>query len=101
MASKVKPIKPGDVEKLRAVSIPDVVLEVFNAMIAKKWNGSYAVVKQDDVMAVLEEKGLARKEVYENHWLDVEDSYRMSGWKVFYDKPAYCESYDAYFKFSK
>jgi hypothetical protein len=31
--------------------------------------------------------------------LDIEDTYREAGWKVEYDKPAYCENYPANFTF--
>lgn len=36
-----------------------------------------------------------------NSWVDFEDLYRKQGWKVVYDKPAYCETYKAYFVLSK
>ncbi len=39
--------------------------------------------------------------VCDNHWLDVEDVYREAGWVVEYDKPGYCESYEATFTFKK
>lgn len=39
--------------------------------------------------------------VYGKQYLDVEDIYRKEGWKVVYDKPAYCETYEPTFTFSK
>ena len=42
---------------------------------------------------------ITSKTIYDNNWLDIEDIFREAGWKVTYDKPAYNESYDAYFKF--
>lgn len=44
---------------------------------------------------------ISTDEVYRRRLLDVEELYRASGWKVEYDKPAYCEDFEAYFKFSK
>lgn len=41
----------------------------------------------------------AVNQLIKEKWLDIEDHYRKAGWKVTYDKPAYCENYDAYFKF--
>ena len=44
---------------------------------------------------------LTRQTVFDNGWLDVEEAHRAAGWRVEYDKPAYNESYDAFFVFSK
>ena len=55
---------------------------------------------QDDVAKLIVQKGLKRQDIFDNHWLDVEDLYRKNGWKVDYDKPGYNESYNAYFVFS-
>ena len=43
--------------------------------------------------------GELSKMLYEKHYLDVEDAYRKRGWIVDYDKPAYNETYDAFFEF--
>lgn len=100
MAGKVKPIGPKGLIKKRKNGIPNEVFEVFNELIAKKFNGESAVVYQDEVMKLLVAKGLKREEVFEQHWLDVEDNYRSAGWDVEYDKPAYNETYEAHFIFS-
>lgn len=42
-----------------------------------------------------------RGDVFAQHWLDIEDVYRAEGWIVDYDKPAYNQSYRAYFVFKK
>jgi hypothetical protein len=99
MAANARPLSPKEVVKKKINSIPDAVFEAFNELIAKDFNGAFAIVKQKEVVKLLVEKGLKEKEIYENHWLDVEDVYRKAGWKVEYDKPAYNESYDAYFEF--
>ena len=51
-----KAISPREVVKYRKESIPNVVLEAFNALIKEKFNGYSAVVFQDDVVEILEEK---------------------------------------------
>jgi len=94
-----KAISPREVVKYRKESIPNVVLEAFNALIKEKFNVYSAVVFQDDIVEILEEKGFARNDIYDRHWLDVEDIYREKGWNVKYDKPGYCEDYRAYFEF--
>lgn len=98
----VTAISPSEANAVRKGSIPDVVLETFNRLIVKNLSiGGRATVYQKDVVAALTAAGLSRDQIFENHWLDVEDSYRDAGWKVAYDKPGYCEDYDAYFVFSK
>lgn len=101
MTSKVRPIKPDDVVKAKKEGIPDAVFEAFNELIVQKFNGRSATVKQDDVVALLVAKGLNRNDIFEKHWLDVEDVYRADGWKVEYNKPAYNEDYPATFTFKR
>ncbi|MFZ5424563.1 MAG: hypothetical protein ACOZAO_02065 [Patescibacteria group bacterium] len=96
-----KPITPSGVGKAKSASLPDVVIEVFNELIAQNFYGGSASVKQKDAVAMLVAKGLDRNEIFKKGWLDVEEVYRKAGWKVYYDKPGYNESYDAYFRFSK
>ncbi len=81
--------------------IPDEVFNVFNQQIAQNLHNGRAKVLQKNVVAALEAQGLSRGYIYENHWLDVEESYRAVGWRVKYDKPAYYagENYDAFFEF--
>lgn len=82
---------------------PDFVIESFNeAILEAKLRGSTTVV-QDVVMDKIISKHthgtLTRQEIYDKHWLDVEDHYRKAGWSVTYDKPAYYENYKAYWTF--
>lgn len=100
MSEKIHPIKASEIKSKKNEQIPDVIFACFNELIAKEFSGQRAVVKQDDVVALIVRKGINQKDLYDNHWLDVEDAYRAAGWKVVYDKPAYCESYPAIFIFS-
>ena len=102
----VKPISPTEVTAQKRTSIPDFVIECWNNAIAKKWtgNGCVVTIKQDDIENEIAAKlppGVKRSDIYSNGWLDIEPIYRARGWKVIFDKPGYCESYDAYFQFSK
>lgn len=97
-----QPIKPSQVIKKKKDSIPDFVIESFNELIVKHFNGSYSTIQQDEVLSVILSKmpeGSTRQNVFDNNWLDVEDIFRKAGWQVNYDKPAYNESYPATFKF--
>lgn len=98
----VKPITPEEVVDKKKNQMPNFVFEAFNELIAKNYSGNSATVKQDDAVALIMEKGdIDRQSVFDRSYLDVEDIYRDAGWKVEYDKPAYCETYAATFKFSK
>lgn len=98
----VKPITPDNVVELKKTVFPDQVFEAFNEMIARNYLDGKATVKQDDVVDLICEKmNVTSNRIFDNNWLDVEDIYRTAGWKVNYDKPAYCESYPAYFEFTK
>lgn len=64
-------------------------------MIVRKWNGSSASFKQDEIVEVIIEKMggkfKSREELFGNHWLDVEPLYIRAGWFVKFDKPSYFE----------
>lgn len=104
----VKPISPDEAYKERVFSIPDEIIEAVNNLLIKNVSkGGYATILQKDIEALALGKFLANGKVvsvssmYENNWFDFEDLFRAAGWKVEYDRPAYNESYDASFKFSK
>ncbi len=99
MANNAHPIKPSEVVAKKEKSFPDAVFEAFNELITKKWDGSSATVRQDEVVDLMVKKGLEREEIFDNGWLNVEDIYRSAGWVVRYDKPGYDEDYSAYFTF--
>ncbi len=96
-----KPITPAEVVKLKVTLIPDEVINAFNELIAENFSGGSSSFTEKKVVARIVKKGISSAEAYANHWLDVEDIYRKSGWKVDYDKPGYNESYDATFTFKK
>lgn len=98
----VQPIRPDEIDQKD--NIPEFVLVVFNELIAKNYRNGRAEIYQDDIVDELLRRSpepLSRREIYDNHWLDIEDVYRASGWKVEYDSPAYNESYRAFFIFKK
>ncbi|MDO8557763.1 MAG: hypothetical protein Q7S09_01045 [bacterium] len=97
----VHPIKTSEVAKAKQAIIPDIVFEAFNELIVSKFIGYSATIRQKEVTALLEARGVDITEAYEKHWLDVEGAYRKAGWRVEYDKPGYSESYEAFFVFSK
>lgn len=96
---RVKPISPQEVAETKLAVIPNEVIQVVNALIAESFVNGRATVLQKDIVEGLLAAGLKRNEIFKRHWLDFEAIYQDAGWKVEYDKPAYNESYDAYFKF--
>jgi hypothetical protein len=67
------------------------VIESFNELIAKDLYKGEATVKQTEVVdLILKKMGgediIKRDKIFKNHWLDIENLYRQSGWNVEYDK---------------
>ena len=106
----MKPITPDEVVDKKAQQLPDFVIESFNELIAKHWNGQSACFKKEDVVRLIADKattewgGIHNERVtrlYTERCLDVEDIYRAVGWVVKYDSPGCNETYPATFEFSK
>lgn len=102
----MNPIKPRDVGDYKIGLYPDYVFKAFNDLIAKSFRNGSATVKQKDVvdhMLFLANSGgvvpITKQDLFDWGYLDVEEAYKNNGWKVTYDKPAYNETYDAFFVF--
>lgn len=98
-SNKVLPIRPENMTVAKQASLPDAVITVFNELIIKHWDGRRATITQDEAVALMVNRGLNRKEIFDQGWLNVEDIYRQAGWVVEYDKPGYNETYLATFTF--
>ena len=100
-----QPIKPKDVVSAKQESLPDQVIEAFNELIAENWKGSSAKIRQDDALKGIRKKFTPKRvtsqTILDNNWLDIEEVYRKAGWDVYYDNPAYNETYEPTFEFSK
>lgn len=97
----IEPIKPQHMTKAKLESLPDAVMEAFNELIAKHWNGRNSRFKQEEVVElIVQKKGCSRSDIFENGWLDVEHIFRKANWRVQYDKPGFNESYSATFTFT-
>ena len=98
--SNIAPASPSDIERRWLDRIPSEIFSVINDILVEKWNGwgEKICIKQDEILDRL--NSAKRGDVFKYHWLDIEPFYRSSGWTVGYNKPAYNESYDAYFIFT-
>jgi hypothetical protein len=96
------PISPDEVGALKTKLIPVWVFSVWDKLIATAWDDTSAVVKQADAETALSAANPGEPvDIIRSGWLDIEDSYRSTGWSVEYDKPGYNESYGAIFTFRK
>lgn len=95
------PIKPSDIPAAKAAVIPAFVIDAFNECIAKNYANGRSRVLQKHVQKIIQDKCKETGTAFDVHFLDIEPLYEKNGWKVEYDKPAYCESYDASFTFIK
>lgn len=99
-AEKIGPIKPKEVAKEKVIIFPDEVFQSFNELIIEKIHGHYATILQKEVVERMVSKGLDRDEIFKKGWLNIESVYQKAGWKVTFDSPGYCESYEPSFEFS-
>lgn len=99
----VKPISPNEVVAQKLATFPDEVIETWNQLIAKKFDGSNTVkINQDEIVeALAAANGVDRKTVFFMGWLYIEDLYRRAGWSVKYEKPSYDEGHEPYFEFKR
>jgi len=101
----IRAISPREVEVAIAngANLPDCVIEAVNQLLIKKGAHDCITLMQPEVVtAIMERMGVTDKRiVYVNNWLDFEPFYRKAGWQVTYDRPGYCETYEANWKFEK
>lgn len=101
-AERVRPISPDEVAGRKIQVFPDAVFEAFNELIVENDCGGRSIVRQKDVVKLMENKGLNSAEIYKRGWLNIEEVYRKAHWSVKYDKPGYGDNdFDAYFEFSR
>lgn len=89
------PISPVEAQ-LQRNDIPDFVINIVNQLLKDNYKSDRIRIYQKDVVKAIKDHTGGTCEM---KWLDFEDFYRATGWGVTYDKPAYCETYDAFFIF--
>lgn len=100
----VKPITPTEAREKFLAGLPDFVIEAVNALLIKRGLDKETVIKQEEVVKEILMRGpaeLKRADIFDNKYLDFEPAFRAAGWKVAFDKPAYCESYEAFWTFTR
>jgi len=97
------PMAPSELGAWQTQEFPEAVWTAFNTLIARRWNGSAATFRQDDVVKAIVEASdtLTSDVIRERGYLNVEEAYRAKGWRVTYDKPGFNESYHPTFTFRR
>lgn len=98
----MKALTPSEAAVAKAQrEFPDFVVDAFNqCILASILNGTYEVEQEEVIMRMMSlNPQLSREEIFDKHYLDVEDYYRSAGWEVVYHKPAYYEEWKAYWEF--
>lgn len=100
----VKPITPAEAMKQKRTEIPDEIIRVVNDMLVEKMSianptSGITLFQKDIVGRAAEALDMTTSEIFARKWMDFEPIFRDAGWEVKYDKPAYNESYDAFFVF--
>lgn len=101
--SDVLPIRPSQVAANKASVLPAAVIQAFNTLITRAWDGRSAMVYQHQATALMKELDpeLTDERIREEHLLDVEVVYRRHGWRVTYEKPAWNESGHPFYTFTE
>lgn len=112
-----KILKRSDIVEYKSGMIPSYIFEAFNDLIAKNFDGTQSVIKQEEAVnyiikkaresgivlnkvLMFEEKVKEFKEnLFSKRFLDIEPYYRKEGWQVTFEKPAYCENFEPYWTF--
>lgn len=97
----VKVLGPTEMIEHWKQALPDAVVETFNELLAKQFNGTSATIKHKDLLSALCAKGVDTKIVSEQNWLfQTKQLYQDCGWKVKYDSPGWDDNFDSYFQFT-
>lgn len=97
------PIRPSEIAEAKKKLIPPEIFEVVNELLVLRSTGgrsSINITQNEIIEKVLSKLNIDRTELFSNGYLNFEEAYREYGWEVYYDKPCYNESYDAFFKFT-
>ncbi len=98
--STSKALSPNELKNTQNVSEEVwALVEITNNILLNTSNGNYCTIKQKVITAARRKQHPWKK--FEYTRLDtMERVFRLTWWKVTYDKPCYDENFDAYFKFS-
>lgn len=85
-------------------NIPWYVIDAVNKLLVKNFSKRSSItISQDELIEEIKSLNdtVTNNELFENHYLDIEDLYENYGWKVTYNKSAYNEESSSTFTFEK
>lgn len=83
---EVLAVKPHELAAKKP-GISPMVIRAFNELIAKKWDGSRAVLNQKEVAEhVAKAVGVSVMDVFNNGLLNIEEVFQQAGWDITYSK---------------
>lgn len=106
MIGEINPIKPSEVVERKLAAIPNEMIQAVNECIVEHWNGDEVSFTQDEIIeryfTIIDEPNTQsnREKLFGKHYLNFEPIFEKSGWNVYYDRPAYDETYPARFTFT-
>lgn len=97
------PFSPREALKAAESAFPAQVFEAFNELLAenlsRRGGRVSASFPESAVVERIVSKGVAKAELYQRGWLDIQHHYQQLGWSVDRDVPGFNESYPATFNF--
>jgi hypothetical protein len=105
MPQNVKPITPDEIAKSRASEIPDEVIDAFNDLLKKKFDGEQAIIEQIEVvhaiMVKMDLKPEDREVIFAERWLNIAPLFGPAGWRVVVHEPHVGNERPAYYTFTR
>lgn len=101
----IKPFTPAQAKVEKINTIPWMIIEATNQLLAEKYNAASIRIDIDKIIAraiALDTTDkLNQHDIFKNHWMDIEDVYREQGWIVVHESSDYTDSRQySYFVFS-
>lgn len=78
----IKPITPDECQRMQMTMAPDWVIEIFNSLIAIKWDGVKAIIYEDEFRARVEESDHDFDEARRRGFFKINPLYNSNGWSV-------------------
>lgn len=103
----IKALSPSEIKIQHSVLILPEVIQAVNELLVKEFDGKYDVtLLQKDIiertlqLCEMNNVEMTRSRLFSEKHMNFEAAFRKVGWEVVYDGPAYCETYEATFKFT-
>jgi hypothetical protein len=98
----IKPLRPSEIAEKAKLEIPNVVIQAVNTLLIRNYRQGSIKIYQDELIKEIQkiDDSFSSADIFSGRMLDFEDVFNDFGWRVVYDKPAYCENYEPNFTFT-